>query len=351
MKTAVFSTREFDRQFLDEANKKHMHELIYHRESLHRATAAIAVGCPAVCAFVNDQLDAPTLSELAAGGTRLIALRSAGFNNVDLAFAEKMKVTVMRVPAYSPASVAEHAVALMLTLNRNIHHAYSRVREGNFDLSGLVGFNMAGKTVGIVGTGKIGTALAHIMKGFGCRLVGYDTYNNSACLALDMKYVDLPCLLAESDVVSLHCQLTPKTRHLINSETIELMKRGSMLINTARGALIDTNAAVNALKRRERLWYLGIDVYEEEGPLFFTDLSSTIIQDDVFERLTTLPNVVITGHQAFLTREALTHIAETTLTNIGGFQLGQQKSDNLVTATANRTTKAGCALLACAPSQ
>ena len=334
MKTAVFSTKEFDRQFLDEANKRYKHELIYRRESLHRATAAIAAGCPAVCAFVNDQLDGPTLSMLAAGGTRLVALRSAGFDNVDLATAEKMKITIMRVAAYSPHSIAEHAVALMLTLNRNIHHAYNRVREGNFDLSRLVGFNMAGKTVGLVGTGKIGTALANIMKGFGCSLIGYDTYHNPACLALDMKYVDLPSLLAESDIVSLHCPLTPETTHLINCNTIALMRRGSMLINTARGALIDTRAAIDALKTRDHLWYLGIDVYEGEGSLFFTDRSSTIIQDDVFERLTTLPNVVITGHQAFLTREALTHIAETTLANISDFQLGQQKSENLVTTTA-----------------
>jgi D-lactate dehydrogenase len=351
MKTAVFSAKEYDRQFLDEANKKHKHELIYHSESLHRTTAANAGGCPAVCAFVNDQLDGPALSVLAAGGTRLIVLRSAGFNNVDLASAQKMKMTVMRVPAYSPQAVAEHAVALMLTLNRNIHRAYNRVREGNFDLTGLVGFNMAGKTVGIVGTGKIGTALAQIMKGFGCRLLGYDTYNNPACLALGMRYVDLPRLLTESDIVSLHFPLTPETTHMINCKNIALMKRGSMLINTARGALVDTSAAIDALKTRDHLWYLGIDVYEEEGSLFFTDLSSTIIQDDVFERLTTLPNVLITGHQGFLTREALTHIAETTLGNISDFQSGQQKSDNLVTAIANRTTVAECASLARAANQ
>ena len=305
MKTAVFSTREYDRQFLDEANRAFKHELIYHAESLHRDTATMAVGCPAVCAFVDDQLDGPTLAALAAGGTRLIALRSAGFNNVDLASAEKLKMTVMRVPAYSPEAVAEHAVALMLALNRNIHHAYNRVREGNFDLKGLVGFNIAGKTVGIVGTGKIGAALAHIVKGFGCRLLGYDKYHNLACLPLDMRYVDLPDLLKESDIVSLHCPLMPETKHLINDKAIKLMKRGSMLINTARGALIDTRAVIVALKERDGLSYLGIDVYEEEGPLFFADLSSTIIQDDVFERLTTLPNVVVTGHQGFLTREAL----------------------------------------------
>jgi D-lactate dehydrogenase len=329
MKTAVFSTKAYDRHALDEANKQFKHDLIYHGESLHWATAAMAAGCPAVCAFVNDTLDGPTLSVLAGSGTRLIALRSAGYNNVDLPAALKLKMTVMRVPAYSPQAVAEHAVALMLTLNRNIQHAYNRVREGNFDLDGLVGFNIAGKTAGIVGTGKIGTALAHIMKGFNCRLLGYDTYKNPACLALDMTYADLPDLLSESDIVSLHCPLTEETRHLIDGKALSLMKKGSMLINTARGALIDTCAVIEALKTRH-LSYLGIDVYEEEGPLFFADLSSTIIEDDLFERLTTFPNVVITGHQGFLTREALSQIAEVTLANISSFQSGRPTAENLI---------------------
>jgi D-lactate dehydrogenase len=274
------------------------------------------------------------------------ALRSAGYNNVDLANAERLQLTVMRVPAYSPQGVAEHAVALMLTLNRNIHHAYNRVREGNFELRGLVGFNMAGRTVGIVGTGKIGAALAHIMKGFNCRLLGYDTYKNPACknpacLALDLAYVDLLQLLRESDIVSLHCPLTKETTHLIDSNALGLMKRGSMLINTARGALLDTRAVIDALKTGDRLSYLGIDVYEEEGPLFFTDLSSAVIQDDVFERLTTLPNVVITGHQGFLTREALTQIAEVTLMNIRDFQAGTPKAQNVVGEDQGKTSPQG----------
>jgi D-lactate dehydrogenase len=330
MKTAIFSTKEYDRHFFDAANKGHRHELTYHTESLHQTTAGMADGFAAVCAFVNDQLDSPTLSALAAGGTRLIALRSAGFNNVDLSAAGALNLTVTRVPAYSPQGVAEHAVALMLTLNRNIHHAYNRVREANFELNGLVGFNMMGRTVGIVGTGKVGTALAHIMKGFGCRLLGYDKYQSATCLALGMRYVELPDLLRESDIVSLHAPLTVDTQHLINERTIGLMKQGSMLINTARGGLIDTPAVLEALKRRDRLSYLGIDVYEEEGPLFFADLSTTIIQDDTFARLTTLPNVVITGHQGFLTREALAHIAETTLANISDFQSGHANPENLV---------------------
>jgi len=330
MKIAVFSTQGFDRLVLDEANEQFNHGLVYYRENLNRTTASLAAGCPAVCTFVDDILDGPTLSQLAALNTRLVVLRCTGYNNVDLTSAEKLQITVMRVPAYSPQAVAEHAVALMLTLNRNIHRAYNRVRDGNFDLNGLVGFNMAGKTVGIVGTGEVGTALARIMKGFDCKLLGYDMRSNPICVKLDMIYTDLPTLLMQSDIVSLHCPLKPETTHLINNQTIALMKRGSMLINTARGALIDTRATIDALKMRDHLWYLGIDVYEGEGPLFFTDLSSTIIQDDVFERLTTFPNTVITGHQAFLTREALQQIAHVTLANATGFESGKLASVNVV---------------------
>jgi D-lactate dehydrogenase len=299
MKIAIFSTQDFEREFFEAANTTFRHELVYFRERMHDQTARLAAGCPAVCVFITDQLDGPMLETLAGEGVRLIALRSAGFNNVDLAAATRLGLTVLRVPAYSPHAVAEHAVALMLTLNRNIHRAYNRVREGDFELNGLMGFDMFGKTVGIVGTGKIGAALTRIMGGFGCNLVGFDTYHNPACLALGLKYVELEWLLRDSDIVSLHCPLTPDTHYLINVERIALMKRGSMLINTARGALVDTAAAIEALKSREHFWYLGIDVYEEEGPLFFEDLSSTIIQDDVFARLTTLPNVVVTGTRAF----------------------------------------------------
>ena len=337
LKIAVFSTQAFDRHALDEANKQFNHQLVYYRENLSRATATMAAGCPGG-AFVDDTLDGSTLSQLAATGTRLIALRCAGYDNVDLATAQKLQIVVTHVPAYSPEAVAEHAVALMLTLNRNIHRAYNRVREGNFDLNGLVGFNMAGKTVGIVGTGKIGAALARIVKGFDCKLLGYDSYKNPICVELGMNYVDLPSLLTEADIVSLHCPFTPETRHLINNQTISLMKRGSMLINTARGALIDTHAAIEALKTRDHLWYLGIDVYEGEGPLFFKDLSSTIIQDDVFERLTTFPNTVITGHQGFLTREALRQIANVTLANVSAFQSG--RSENVVAGPSDGTPQA-----------
>jgi D-lactate dehydrogenase len=330
MKIAIFATQDFERDFFDAANTSFRHELVYFSERLHDQTARLAAGFPAVCVFITDQLDGQTLATLAGEGVRLIALRSAGFNNVDLAVAARLDLTVLRVPAYSPQAVAEHAVALMLTLNRNIHRAYNRVREGDFQLNGLMGFDMFGKTVGIVGTGKIGAALAQIMAGFGCNLLGFDIYRNPDCLALGLKYVELERLLSDSDIVSLHCPLTPETYHLINAERIALMKRGSMLINTARGELVDTAVAVEALKSREHFWYFGIDVYEEEGPLLFEDLSSTVIQDDVFARLTTFPNVVVTGHQGFLTREAVTNIAEITLANARDFEAGKPNPENRV---------------------
>jgi D-lactate dehydrogenase len=330
MKIAIFSTQDFEREFFDAANRSFRHELVYFGERLHDQTARMAAGFPAVSAFIADQLDGPTLTTLSDEGVRLIALRSAGFNNVDLGVAAKLGLTVLRVPAYSPHAVAEHTVALMMTLNRNIHRAYNRVREGDFELNGLMGFDMVGKTVGIVGTGKIGAALARIMAGFGCSLLGFDTYRNPACLELGVEYVGLDQLLRESDIVSLHCPLTSETKHLMNAQRIALMKRGSMLINTARGALLDTTAAIEALKSREHFWHLGIDVYEEEGPLLFEDHSSSIIQDDVFARLTTFPNVLITGHQGFLTREALKQIAEISLANVSDFEAGRPKPENLV---------------------
>lgn len=331
MKIALFSTNDFERGFFDQANKAFGHAIVYHKERLHAATAPMAAGCDAVCGFVNDTFDAPTLNILGDNGVRLVSLRSAGFNNVDLEAAAKANVLVMRVPAYSPESVAEHAVALMLALNRNIPRAYNRVREGNFDLNGLIGFNMCGKIVGIVGTGKIGAALAHIMKGFGCSLLGYDIEPNQACESLGLRYVSFDELLRQSDIISLHCALTPQTTHMFNAKTIAEMKQGSMLINAARGGLIDTKAAIEALKTRRTLAYLGIDVYEGEGPLFFADRSTTIIEDDVFERLTTFPNVLVTGHQAFLTREALTQIAEIALGNARDFEAGRPKRENVVT--------------------
>jgi D-lactate dehydrogenase len=275
-----------------------------------------------VCAFVNDRLDREVLGLLAAGGTRLVALRSAGFNHVDLAAAAELGLTVARVPAYSPHAVAEHAAGLILTLNRKFHRAYARVREANFSLNGLAGFDLCGRTVGIVGTGRIGAVLARIMHGFGCRLLAHDLAPNPECEALGARYVALDDLFREADIVSLHCPLTPATRHLVNGARLALMKHGAMLINTGRGALIDTPAVIAALKSG-RLGHLGLDVYEEEEELFFEDRSMTVVQDDVFMRLLTFPNVVVTAHQGFFTEDALTAIARVTLANVTAFETGK----------------------------
>jgi D-lactate dehydrogenase len=322
MKIAVFSAKRYDRQFLDAANRDRQHELTHLDARLSAETALLAAGFPTVCAFVNDTLDAPALRILARGGTRHVALRSAGYNNVDLAAAAELDLVITRVPAYSPYAVAEHTVALMLALDRKVHRAYARVREANFALDGLLGFDIRGKTAGIVGTGKIGTVVAGILNGFGCRLLGYDVQENPECAALGLRYASLLDVFAQSDIVTLHCPLNEKTFHLVNTETLAVMKPGAMLVNTGRGALIDTRAVTSALKSG-RLGYLGLDVYEEEGPLFFEDRSSGVMQDDVFARLLTFPNVLITGHQAFLTSEALTAIAETTLANVTAFEKGR----------------------------
>lgn len=321
MKVAVFSTKSYDREFLDAANAKHGHELVYFEPHLKEETSLLASGFDAVCAFVNDRIDASTIDKLADGGVRLIALRSAGFNHVDLAAAKKRDVIVVRVPAYSPYAVAEHTVGLILSLNRKIHRSYNRVREGNFSIEGLLGFDMHGRTVGIVGTGKIGAIVANILNGFGCQLLAYDVFSNPDCEVLGVKYVSLPQLFAASDIITLHCPLMPETHHLIKEESLGQMKTGVMLINTSRGALIDTKAAIAALKSG-KIGYLGLDVYEQEQDLFFDNLSEQVIQDDVFERLLTFPNVLITGHQAFFTKNALSSIAETTLANISDFEQG-----------------------------
>ena len=322
MKVAIFSTKAYDRRFLEAANADRRHELVFFEARLTADTAVLATGFPAVCAFVNDQLDEKTLKALAEQETRLIALRSAGFNHVDLTAATELGLTTVRVPAYSPYAVAEHAIGLILTLNRKIHRAYNRVREGNFSLDGLLGFDLHDKTVGIVGTGKIGVIVAQILKGFGCQLLTYDLYPNPECEALGAKYVELPELFAASDIITLHCPLTPETYHLINDQALEQMKPGVMLINTSRGALVDTEAVIGALKSR-KIGYLGLDVYEQESDLFFEDLSEEVIQDDVFQRLLTFPNVLITGHQAFFTENALKNIAETTLSNITDIEQGR----------------------------
>ena len=318
MRVALFSTKGYDRSFFVEANKDHRHELVYFEPRLTADTASLAAGFEAVCAFVNDQLSQPVLESLAAGGTRLIALRSAGFNHVDLKAARTLGLVVARVPAYSPHAVAEHAVALILALNRKIYRAYNRVREGNFALDGLLGFDLHGKTVGIVGTGKIGLIFARIMAGFGCHVIGFDPYPNKEGEAL-LQYLSLRRLFKQADIVSLHCPLTPETYHLVGEEAVGQMKQGVMLINTGRGALVDTRAVTEGLKTG-RIGYLGLDVYEEEEDLFFEDLSDRVIHDDVFSRLLTFPNVVITGHQGFFTEEAVRNIAETTLANVTAFE-------------------------------
>ncbi|NYH96679.1 2-hydroxyacid dehydrogenase [Novosphingobium marinum] len=321
MRIAVFSSKNYDRTFLDAAAERTdgRHQFTYLDGRLDKQSALLAKGHDAACAFVNDRLDRQVLGILAGEGVRLIALRSAGFNHVDLEAARKEGLTVARVPAYSPDAVAEHTAALILSLNRKIHKAYARVREGNFALEGLLGFDLRGRTVGIVGTGKIGLCMAGIMKGFGCELIAHDPKPDPQMENLGGRYVDLDELFERSDIISLHCPLTPQTYHLIDHQAIGKMKDGIMLINTSRGGVVDARALIAGLKSGS-IGSVGLDVYEEEGDLFFENLSSKMIQDDVFARLLTFPNVLITGHQAFFTREAMTAIAETTIANITSFE-------------------------------
>lgn len=314
MKIAVFSAKRYDREFLTTANAG-KHTLRFLEPHLGPETASLAAGFDGVCVFVNDELSAAVIETVAAFGVKLIALRCAGFNNVDLGACARLGVGVVRVPAYSPYAVAEHAVALILGLNRRLHRAFNRVREGNFALDGLLGFDLHGRTVGVIGTGRIGSVFAGIMTGFGCRVLCYDPFATPEQLPANAKLVALDEIYAASDIISLHCPLTPENHHLVSKASLSKMKDGVMLINTSRGALLDTRAVIHALKSG-KVGALGLDVYEEEGDLFFEDLSSTIIPDDVFMRLLTFPNVLITGHQAFFTREALQNIANTTIGNI-----------------------------------
>ncbi|MGO4574175.1 2-hydroxyacid dehydrogenase [Microvirga sp. 2TAF3] len=319
MHVAVFSAKPYDRRFLDAANATSGHKLSYFDVRLSRETSRFAAGAEAVCVFVNDEVNADVLASLGSKGIRLVALRASGFNNVDLEAAQREGVTVARVPAYSPHAVAEHTIALILTLNRKTHRAYNRVREGNFALEGLLGFDLNGKTVGIVGTGRIGEIVAKILTGFGCTVLGHDLGPRPACEAIGVRYVSMEELLSSCDIITLHCPLTPATHHLINAESLKRMKRGMMLINTSRGGVVDTQTVIEGLKDGT-IGNLGLDVYEEEADLFFEDLSNRFIGDDVFARLLTFPNVLITGHQAFFTKEALTSIAETTIANITAFE-------------------------------
>ena len=319
MKIAFFSTKSYDREFFDKYVSAH--EIIYFEAPLNEQTANLATGCNAVCVFVNDKLNAGIIAELKKAGVQLITLRCAGFNNVDLAAAKANDIKVVRVPAYSPHAVAEHAVALILTLNRKTHKAYNRVREGNFSLERLTGFDLYGKTVGVIGTGKIGASFCDIMLGFGCRVMAFDLVENKQLALKGVEFLPLIEVFEQADIISLHCPLNEQTKHIINGQTIQMMKEGVMLINTSRGGLIDTMSVIHALKTG-RIGYLGLDVYEQEEQLFFNDLSENIIQDEVIMRLLSFPNVLITSHQGFFTEEALTQIAQTTLSNIDAFEAG-----------------------------
>jgi D-lactate dehydrogenase len=330
MKVAVFSAKNYDREFLDAANASR-HELHFFEPQLNLETAALAAGFGAVCIFVNDHLDATVLERLADGGTRLIALRCAGYNNVDLKAAAQHTLTIVRVPGYSPHAVAEHTVGLMLALNRKLHRAYNRVREGNFSLEGLLGFDLHGKTAGIIGTGKIGMVVGQILAGFGCRILAFDPFPNETCRSLGTRYLSLDELLAQSDIITLHCPLTPENKYMIDANALRKMRDGVMLINTSRGALLNTVAVIDALKSG-RVSYLGLDVYEEEEHIFFEDRSGLIISDDVFSRLLTFPNVIVTGHQAFFTREAVENIAATTIGNITSFESGQSLANQIASS-------------------
>ncbi|MGA9523770.1 MAG: 2-hydroxyacid dehydrogenase [Myxococcaceae bacterium] len=327
MKIAFFDTHRFDREAFEAANQGFGFDISWLEPRLTEPTAILAAGHDAVCAFVNDRLDAPTLEILAKQGIRIVLLRSAGYNNVDLPAAGRLGITVMRVPEYSPWAVAEHTVALLLMLNRHLHRASARVREMNFSLEGLVGFDLRGKTVGIIGTGRIGTATANIFLGFGCKVIAFDPKRNPDLEQRGVRYVSLDELYAQSDVVSLHVPLMPATHHLLNAQAFAKMKRGVFIVNTSRGALIDSRALVEALKS-QHIGGAALDVYEEEEGLFFRDLSDQVIQDDVLARLLTFPNVVITAHQAFLTHEALHNIAETTLGNLKVFiETGEARNE------------------------
>ncbi|WP_404339263.1 2-hydroxyacid dehydrogenase [Sphingomonas sp. MMS12-HWE2-04] len=332
MRIAVFGTKGYDRRFFTAANEAHGHDLLFLEPRLDALTSQLARGCGAVCVFVNDVVDGAVLATLAQGGTRLVALRCAGFNNVDLAAAERLGISVVRVPAYSPHAVAEFTVALLLAVDRHIPRAWARVRDNNFALDGLIGRNLHGRTVGVVGTGKIGALVARSLKlGFGCDVLASDIAADPELEAIGIRYVERTTLLREAEIVTLHCPLTPETRHLIDADAIAHARDGLVIVNTSRGALIDTSALIDGLKTR-KIGAVALDVYEQEADLFFEDLSSEIVSDDVFQRLLTFPNVLITGHQAFLTEEALQAIAETTLASIADAEAGRPLANRVDSA-------------------
>jgi D-lactate dehydrogenase len=335
MKIAFFSTKKYDQKFFDEANEEYGYNIDYFESRLTPETVSLAEGYPVVCVFVHDDLSREVLEKLQKIGVKIAALRSTGFNNVDIEAAEEKGIVVVRVPEYSPYSVAEHAVSLILALNRKIYRAYNRVREHNFSLDGLMGFDLHGKTAGIVGTGKIGRVTGGILKGFGCRVLGFDPMPNKEAKRMGIEYVSLRELMRESDIISLHAPLTPETHHMVDRDAFEEMKDCVMLINTGRGALINAVDAIEALKSG-KLGYLGLDVYEEESDIFYRDLSGKVLRDDVLTRLLTFPNVIITSHQGFFTREALNDIAVSTLKNIDNAMKGAV-TENAVTSKLIRS--------------
>jgi len=326
MKICMFSSKAYDQQFFSMGSL----DITYFSPRLNEKTVSLVQGFEAVCCFVNDNLNATVLQKLKEQGVKLIALRCAGFNNVDLNAAKALNLPVCRVPEYSPYAVAEHACALILNLNRNIHRAHNRIRENDYSLDGLLGFDLHGKKVGVIGAGNIGRVFAKIMHGFGCDVCIYDPFIEKSHIDKNYTQVSFEELLTQSDIVSLHCPLTADTHHMIDKDAINLMKKNVMLINTSRGALVDTLAIIQGLKQK-KIGYLGIDVYEEESEIFFEDFSNTFIQDDVFARLQTFPNVIITGHQAFFTKEALIKIAKTTISNIDNYFSGKPEFSNLIT--------------------
>lgn len=332
MKVAVFNTKTYDEEYLGRANMRDgqsQHEIEFLKPHLQEKTAVLAKGAEAVCCFVNDHLDRPVLQILAEQGTRLIVMRCSGFNNIDLKAAHELGIRILRVPAYSPYAVAEHAMALMFSLCRHLPRAHNRVRDGNFSLKGLMGFDIHGKTIGIIGMGAIGKVLCQMFSGFGSDVLGYDPYPNEEFKPEYFSYVGLEDVMQKSDIIFLNCPLTEDTHHLVNTETIAQMKDHVMIINTSRGGLIDTPAVIEGLKEG-KIGALGIDVYEEEGDLFFEDLSDNIIKDDVFMRLLTFRNVQVTGHQAFFTHEAMNKITQTTIQNLTDFEAGQVNTANEV---------------------
>ena len=350
MRIAVFATKPYDRRSLDAANAAFGHELTYFEARLDAQTATLAAGFAGVCVFVNDRLDAPVLERLAEGGTTLVALRCAGFNNVDLKAAARLGLTVVRVPAYSPHAVAEFTIGLMLAVDRHIPRAWARVRDNNFALEGLIGRNLHGRTVGVVGTGKIGALVAlTLVRGFGCRVLAHDVVVDPALVAEGVTYADVRTVMAEADILTLHCPLTPQTRHLVDAAAIKRARPGLLIVNTSRGALVDTRALIDGLKSH-KLDGVALDVYEQEADLFFEDLSNEIVQDDVFQRLLTFPNVVVTGHQAFFTEEALAEIARTTLSSAAAAEAGEPLANRVDPPPAGTAQPAASADATSAPA-